>query len=68
MRLFLGMILGAALTVAAAYVSDNWRSDATAGTADNRAMVNWTVVEDNWRVVRQQAHDAWAKLSQKVAS
>jgi hypothetical protein len=66
MRVFFGMIVGALLTVAAAYVVDHWRPEASAGT-EHRAMVNWSVVEDNVRIVRQQAQEAWTKLSQKVS-
>jgi hypothetical protein len=73
MRMFLGMILGALLTVGAAFVYDGWTTgSSTTGTAANmgehRPMVNWDVVGDNWRVVQQRARDAWTTLSHKVTS
>lgn len=68
MRVLFGMILGALLIVGVAFAADNWRPPASAnGATEHRAMVNWDVVGDNLRVVRQQAHDMWTKLSQKTA-
>jgi hypothetical protein len=46
MRLILGMILGAALTVGVAYVSDTATKPTTPG-AEARPMVNWDVVGRN---------------------
>jgi hypothetical protein len=70
MRVLFGMILGAFLIVGVAYAVDTWTGGPTGanGAAEHRAMVNWDVVGDNIRVVRQHAHDVWTKLSQKVAS
>ena len=67
MRMFFGMVLGALLTVTTAYVVDHWRPD-TSTAAEPRAMVNWSVVEDNLRTVRMQAQEVWSKLSQKMSS
>ena len=67
MRVFLGMILGAVLTVAAAYGYDtiNANRDATAGI---KPMVNWEVVSQNWHDLRAslhemgtRVHDEWVK-------
>jgi hypothetical protein len=69
MRLFFGIILGAALTVGAAYVCDSTvmsRSPAGA-TSAQRPMVNWDVVAENWRILRDRAHEGWIRLS-KLAS
>ena len=67
MRLIFGMILGAFITVGAAYVHDNWSSPAPAGStvAGNHKMVNWDVVSNSMRGVRKRARDAWNSLSQK---
>jgi hypothetical protein len=61
MRLLLGIILGVLLTVAGAYIHDTSRADA-------RAMVNWDVVDQNWRDLRanlrdvgNRVHDEWVK-------
>ena len=67
MRTFLGMILGALLTVVAAYGYDEFhtRNDIAA-----RPMVNWDVVRDNWhgvqanlRDISNRVHDEWVKRS-----
>lgn len=73
MRLLFGMILGAVLTVGAAFFHDTWGSKpSTTGTAtemaEQRPIVNWDVVGENWRVVRERAREAWTTLSHKVTS
>ena len=70
MRLLFGMILGAALTVGGAFIYDSWAAKpATTATIEHtRPMVNWDVVDENWRSVRQRARDAWMALSHKVTS
>jgi hypothetical protein len=64
------MILGAFLTVGAAFTYDTWATgpSAAASTVEQRPMVNWDVVNENWRVVRQRAREAWTTLSHKVTS
>jgi len=67
MRVLFGMILGALLTVGVAFVHDNWSAGASANqSAEQRPMVNWDVVDQNWRVVRQRARETWTTLSHKV--
>jgi hypothetical protein len=74
MRLLFGMILGVALTLSVAFISDNWAASpaTTTGSAsaasEHRQMVNWDVVGDNFRIARERMHHAWSKLSQKVSS
>ena len=58
MRVLLGMIIGAALTIGGAYISDTWPTGpAASSTIEHRSMVNWDVVSDNFAVVR----DAYRK-------
>jgi hypothetical protein len=58
MRLILGMILGAALTIGGAYVYD------TASKApDARPMVNWDVVGKNTDSLMIMIKQGWAKLT-----
>ena len=66
MRLFLGMILGALLTVAAACMYDSGHKD----VAGARPMVNWDVVTENWHDLRadlrdmgNRVHDEWVNRS-----
>ena len=57
MRLIFGMILGAALTVGGAYVSD------TAQKSDTDRMVNWQVVGKNVDAFTAMVKQGWAKLT-----
>jgi len=61
MRLILGMILGAALTVGGAYVSDT--ATKPTGGAEARPMVNWDVVGRNADTVVTLIKQGWAKLT-----
>lgn len=58
MRLIFGMILGAALTIGGAYVSDT----ASKGP-DARPMVNWDVVAKNVDTLTVMVKQGWAKLT-----
>jgi hypothetical protein len=58
MRLILGMILGAALTIGGAYVSDT-----SSKGPDARPMVNWDVVARNTDSVVTMIKQGWAKLT-----
>jgi hypothetical protein len=58
MRLLFGMILGAALTVGAAYISDTAKSG-----PDARPMVNWKVVGENVDSLTVMIKQGWAKLT-----
>ena len=58
MRLLFGMILGFALTVGGAYVSDSAKSG-----ADARPMVNWDVVGKNVDSLTVMIKQGWAKLT-----
>ena len=58
MRLLLGVILGAALTVGVAYVSDTTKSG-----PDARPMVNWDVVAKHVDTLTVMIKQGWAKLT-----
>ena len=61
MRVLFGIILGVALTVGVAFISDTWATGpaTTTGsgsaTVEHRKMVNWDVVGDNMRIARERA-------------
>lgn len=75
MRVLLGIILGAILTITGAYAYDvltgraTHASEITANTAvDERPMVNWDVVGKRWhsletniREMAQRVHEQWNK-------
>ena len=58
MRLILGIILGAALTIGGAYISDS-----SSKGSDARPMVNWDVVAKNTDSVVTMIKQGWAKLT-----
>ena len=58
MRLLFGMILGAALTVGGAYISDAAKTGPEA-----RPMVNWDVVGKNVETLTVMIKQGWAKLT-----
>lgn len=58
MRLFLGIIIGCALTVGAAYVAD-----ATNSGANARPLVNWDVVGKAVDGLTGMARDGWKKIA-----
>lgn len=62
MRLILGIILGILITIGGAYVHDSARSPAGA-TAAERPMVNWDVVNENFRALRTRIMTEWNKLT-----
>ena len=62
MRILLGMILGALITVGAAFVYDSSTGRATSGltvaSAEGQVpMVNWDVVSHNWDGMKLQLRD-----------
>jgi hypothetical protein len=74
MRVLFGIILGVALTVSVAFISDTWTTGPATTTgsgstvAEHRPMVNWDVVGEKMRVAQERAREAWMKLSHKVTS
>ena len=74
MRVLFGIILGVALTVSVAFISDSWTTGPATTTGsgstavEHRQMVNWDVVNDNMRVAQERVREAWTKLSRKVTS
>jgi hypothetical protein len=58
MRLILGIILGAAITVGGAYLVDHSTASAAA-----RPMVNWDVVAKNVDELSVFARDSWKRIA-----
>jgi hypothetical protein len=57
MRLLLGMIVGAGLTVGVAYMAD------TSAAANAKPMVNWDVVAKNVDNVATLARAGWKRIT-----
>lgn len=74
MRVLFGIILGVALTVSVAFISDSLATGpatttgSDSATVAHRPMVNWDVVGDNMRIAQERVRAAWMKLSHKVTS
>jgi hypothetical protein len=64
MRLIFGIILGIALTVGGAYISDT-ATKSPSSAVDVRPMVNWDVVAKNFDYLTGLVKDGWAKLTNK---
>lgn len=65
MRVLLGIILGAILTVGGAYLYDSHIAlSATNATASlQRPMVNWDVVGTKWQHLTERARVEWTRLA-----
>ncbi len=66
MRVLLGIILGALLTIGGAYAIDTWRAPAAvAGTSSGaqKTLVNWDVVGKNWNSLTVRVRQEWTKLA-----
>ncbi|MEP7030390.1 MAG: hypothetical protein ABI830_05605 [Pseudolabrys sp.] len=63
MRLLLGIILGAILTVGGAYIYDshNALEAQNAPAAIERPLVNWDIVNTKWQLFTERARSEWAK-------
>jgi hypothetical protein len=60
MRLLLGLVLGALLTVGGAYVYDSHNAvAANTATASQRPLVNWDVVSVKWQQLSERARIEW---------
>jgi len=60
MRLILGIIIGCAITVGAAYVTDSMSSSAPEA---KEQMVNWDVVGTKWNRLTERARAEWVRLA-----
>jgi len=64
MRLLLGIILGALITVGGAYIYDSAHSPATTTAAvTQRPLVNWDVVASKWNGLTARARTEWTRLA-----
>lgn len=64
MRLLLGIILGAILTVGGAYLYDSSHALSAANTTASaqRPLVNWDVVNTKWDHLAERARAEWNRL------
>jgi hypothetical protein len=65
MRFLFGLILGAVLTVGAAYLYDPHHAAAAVGPSASaqRPLVNWDVVADKWDRLAARARAEWHRVA-----
>ena len=65
MRVLLGIILGAVLTVGGAYLYDshNALNAANAPASVQRPMVNWDIVNSHWQHLTEKARSEWTRVT-----
>ena len=64
MRVLLGIILGAAITVGAAYLYDSHNAMAANGPPGiQRPLVNWDVVSQKWIRLTERARAEWNRIA-----
>jgi hypothetical protein len=65
MRVLIGIILGAVLTVGGAYLYDSHAvpGAATSSTSAQRPMVNWDVVNTKWNHLTERARAEWNRIA-----
>lgn len=65
MRVLLGIILGAVLTIGGAYLYDshNALNAANAPAGVHRPMVNWDIVNNNWQHLTEKARSEWNRVT-----
>jgi hypothetical protein len=63
------MVLGALLLTAGAYYHDAMSTSAIAGgpnAAQQRPMVNWDVVEENWKTFKIRVQEGFASMRARI--
>ncbi|HTT47276.1 MAG TPA: hypothetical protein VMG39_04645 [Pseudolabrys sp.] len=63
MRLLLGIILGAVLTIGGAYLYDSHDALANAQASTQRPLVNWDMVGVKWNHLTERARAEWTRLA-----
>lgn len=65
MRVLIGIILGAVLTVGGAYLYDSHTASraATSSASTQRPMVNWDVVSTKWNHLTDRARAEWNRIA-----
>jgi len=66
MQTIFGFIIGVAVTIGVAYVHDASitapSTEASAPPAQQRQMVNWDVVGQNWRELKTNVTNGWHRI------
>ncbi|HEY7229788.1 MAG TPA: hypothetical protein VH558_05395 [Pseudolabrys sp.] len=63
MRVLIGIVLGAVLTVGGAYLYDLRSAQGSAAIQAERPMVNWDVVGTKWNSLTERAKAEWNRIA-----
>jgi len=66
MRFFLGLVVGVLMTIAVAYLIDASSSgpnESTAQVEQQKPLVNWDVVDKDWRSFTHGVRNTWNRLA-----
>lgn len=65
MRVLIGIIVGAVLTIGGAYLYDSHTTagPATSSASAQRPMVNWDVVSTRWNHLTERARAEWTRIA-----
>jgi hypothetical protein len=63
MRVLVGIVLGAILTVGGAYLYDLRSAQSSASIRTERPMVNWDVVGSKWNHLTGRAKAEWNRIA-----
>ena len=65
MRVLIGIIVGAVLTIGGAYLYDSHTTAgaATSSASAQRPMVNWDVVSTRWNHLTERARAEWTRIA-----
>jgi hypothetical protein len=63
MRLVFGMFLGVLLTLGVAYIHDTQVGPPAPSALEQKTMMNWHVVGENWRALSGRISEQFAKLT-----
>lgn len=63
MRVLVGIILGAVLTIGGAYLYDSHTGTTAPTTSAQRPVVNWDVVSTKWNHLTTRARAEWNRLA-----
>jgi hypothetical protein len=72
MRVFLGILLGVFITIAGAYIYDSMTAGPATSTTQapagevKKPMVNWDVVNHDWRVFTDRVRHTWNRLVERT--
>ncbi|HXW71520.1 MAG TPA: hypothetical protein VEK34_08775 [Methylocella sp.] len=66
MRIFLGIVIGIALTIGAAYIADSARGTNASAEISDRPFVNWDVIDDELKALSAMLGEKWSSITKQA--